>query len=90
MSSGTPFTTWQILVSNLNAVCIELGILFICHALNLGKGGIVQSIQFSMKTLIHTSLDSFAKGELPNNIQIMGLICGLAGVSLIAFWNKSK
>lgn len=72
----------DVCVGTLVIVCVTIGVILFSRALSCGIAGPVQAIENS-KTVIQTGMAIIFLGQIPNLMQIMGLVAGSVGVIMI-------
>ena len=66
---------------------VTLGVIFLSRALQCGIAGPVQAIENS-KTVVTTLMCAIFLSQIPNLMQLFGLITGLIGVAVIVIQKK--
>ena len=74
-------------VGTLVILCVTAGVIFISKAIQCGVAGPVQAIENS-KTVVQTILCIIFLGQIPNLMQILGLVTGAIGVISIVLQKK--
>lgn len=81
------YTFGDVCVGTLVILCVTAGVIFISKAIQCGVAGPVQAIENS-KTVVQTILCIIFLGQIPNLMQILGLVTGAIGVISIVLQKK--
>jgi len=81
------YTFMDVCVGTLVILCVTTGVILFSRALSCGIAGPVQAIENS-KTVVQTVMCIVFLGQIPNLMQIFGLITGSIGVISIVLQKK--
>ena len=84
---GNVFSLMDLFVATVVVVTVTFGVIFLSRALQCGIAGPVQAIE-NTKTVITTLMCVIFLNQIPNLMQIFGLLAGLLGVTVIVVQKK--
>ena len=78
------YTRSDIVKSSASGVLSLLGTAAMTRAFKTGKGGPIQAID-SLKCLVPLFLNVILKQQVPTNMQVSGIICGMLGATIVSW-----